>query len=159
MATEKERRRDRWFRRGTAVHRWLFTKTKGRVLGRAGGMPVVMLGTVGAKSGMQRSTMLTAPIVNEGPQDERIVLVASYGGDRRDPAWFRNLVANPAVTITRAGQVRAMVARVADADERADLWPRITSAYKGYAGYQEKTDRTIPVVIIEPDSGAAGGTR
>jgi deazaflavin-dependent oxidoreductase (nitroreductase family) len=154
MVSKRERRKDRLFRVGNRIHNWVFTKSKGRVFGRAGGMAVVLLHTVGAKSGQPRQTMLTAPVIEpDGRGGERIVLVASFGGDRRNPAWFHNLVAQPNVSVTRAGKVHPVVARVADDDERARLWPRITEAYKGYSGYQAKTDRTIPVVILEPRFG------
>jgi deazaflavin-dependent oxidoreductase (nitroreductase family) len=111
-------------------------------------MPVVELHTVGRSSGKRRSTMLTAPVHDEGTY----VLVASKGGDDRDPDWFRNLVANPDVELTVDGTTIPLTARVATEDEKSELWPRIVEAYKGYAGYQEKTDRNIPVVICEPRS-------
>jgi deazaflavin-dependent oxidoreductase (nitroreductase family) len=126
----------------------------GRLLNRFFGMPVVRLTTTGRKSGKQRATMLTTP-VHDG---DRVVLVASYGGDDRHPAWFLNLRANPDVQIIMLGRRRAMRARVATAEEKAELWPRIVAAYKGYGGYQQRTDRDIPVVILEPpvtDAAAA----
>ena len=149
MVSAREQRKDRLFRAGNRVHRWVFTKSKGRLFGRAGGMPVVLLETIGAKSGERRQSMLTAPVVD----GERVVLVASFGGDRRNPAWYHNVLAHPDVIATRTGRRDEMTARVATETERAELWPRIVSAYKGYAGYQEKTERTIPVVILEPRFG------
>src|SRR5687767_7536165 len=110
------------------------------------GMPALILTTTGRKSGQPRQSMLTAPIVEDG----RVVLVASYGGDDREPNWARNLRANPAVDVTMDGGTKAMRARIASADERSTLWPRVTSAYKGYADYQTKTTREIPLVILEP---------
>ena len=91
--------------------------------------------------------MLTAPILEAG----RVVLVASKGGDDRDPEWFRNLVANPEVEIKiiSTGETRKLRARVASPEEKAELWPKIVAAYKGYAGYQNRTQRDIPVVICE----------
>ncbi|MHB8464101.1 MAG: nitroreductase family deazaflavin-dependent oxidoreductase [Acidimicrobiales bacterium] len=130
----------------TAFHRSIFDLTKGKVAGKAFGMPVVKLTTIGRKSGKQRDTMLTTPIHD----DTKVVLVASYGGDDRHPAWYVNLSANPKVTITMQGTRRDMLARTASADEKQAMWPTVTSAYKGYAGYQEKTDRDIPLVILEP---------
>lgn len=128
------------------VHRSLFTATKGRVGGRIMGMPALVLTTTGRKSGQSRQSMLTAPIVEDG----RIVLVASYGGDDREPSWARNLRANPEVDVTMDGGTTAMRARVATSAERAELWPRVASAYKGYADYQTKTTREIPLVILTP---------
>jgi deazaflavin-dependent oxidoreductase (nitroreductase family) len=128
------------------VHRAIVHVTGGRVLGSAFGMPVVELRTVGRRSGLPRSTMLTAPVVD----GDRVVLVASKGGDDRDPDWYRNLVADPEVELTIAGQHRLMRARPASPDEKAALWPRVVAAYHGYAGYQRRTERDIPVVICEP---------
>jgi deazaflavin-dependent oxidoreductase (nitroreductase family) len=130
----------------TTFHRTLFNATRGRVGGKLGGMPVVQLTTIGRKSGQPRTTMLTSP-VQDG---ESLVLVASYGGDDRHPKWFLNLRDNPEVEVTALGKTQAMHARVATPDEKAALWPRVTKAYKGYAGYQTKTDRDIPLVILEP---------
>jgi len=78
------------------------------------------------------------------------VVVASYGGDDRHPQWYLNLRAEPNVTVTMNGRPRRMVARTASAGEKAELWPRIVASYRGYGGYQERTDRDIPVVILEP---------
>lgn len=131
---------------GTRVHRMVFRATKGMVLGSFGGMPAVELTTTGRKTGKERSTMLTAPIA----EDERVVLVASWGGDDRHPTWYLNLRDHPEVELTAKGTHRLMRARTASAEEKAELWPDIVAQYKGYAGYQEKTDRDIPVVILEP---------
>jgi deazaflavin-dependent oxidoreductase (nitroreductase family) len=81
---------------------------------------------------------------------DRLVLVASYGGDDRHPAWFLNLRDNPEVELTMGGRTRPMRARVATADEKAELWPRVVDAYKGYGQYQRRTERDIPLVIVEP---------
>jgi deazaflavin-dependent oxidoreductase (nitroreductase family) len=109
-------------------------------------MRVLSLTTTGRKSGKRRTTMLTSP-VQDG---ESIVLVASYGGDDRHPTWFLNLRDNPQVEITMRGQTRPMRARVASAEEKEELWPRVVSAYRGYGQYQQRTDRDIPLVICEP---------
>ena len=138
--------KDRFNRAFTGLHKALFKASKGKLFGKAFGMPVVMLTTTGRKSGQPRSTMLTSP-VREG---DKVVLVASYGGDDRDPAWYKNLLAEPAVEIVMSGATRKMTARTATADEKAALWPQVVAAYKGYAGYQTKTDRDIPLVILEP---------
>jgi deazaflavin-dependent oxidoreductase (nitroreductase family) len=128
------------------LHDAVIRVSGGRLLGNFGGMPVLKLTTTGRKSGQPRSTMLTAP-VHEG---DRLVVVASYGGDDRHPAWFLNLQANPRVEVTIGGKTQPMQARVATADEKAELWPKVVAAYKGYAGYQTKTSRDIPLVILEP---------
>lgn len=130
------------------VHRSIVKGTGGRIGGTGFGMPVVMLTTTGRKSGKERTVMLTSP-VND---DKRVVLVASYGGDDRHPAWFLNVRDNPDVELEMKGKKRRMVAHVADADEKATLWPEVIAAYKGYAQYQTKTERDIPLVILEPAS-------
>ena len=110
-------------------------------------MPVLELTTIGRKSGRPRSVMLPSP-VQEG---ETWVIVASRGGNDHHPAWFLNLRDRPDVEVSRKGKPRqSMRARIATPDERARLWPRVTATYNGYAGYQEKTDREIPLVWLEP---------
>jgi deazaflavin-dependent oxidoreductase (nitroreductase family) len=138
--------KDTLFRGINAFHRSLVRASGGRVGGRLGGMPVVILETVGRKSGEPRRTMLTAPVVD----GDTVVLVASYGGDSRHPAWYLNLTADPSVTIERGGRREPMTARTATAEEKAALWPRIVKSYRGYAGYQKRTDREIPVVLLTP---------
>jgi deazaflavin-dependent oxidoreductase (nitroreductase family) len=130
----------------TGLHEWVFRASDGRLLARAGGMPVVMLTTTGRKSGARRTTMLTSPVYDE----DRVVLVASYGGDDRHPAWFLNLRDNPDVEVRMLGRTRRMRARVATGDEKAELWPRVTKAYRGYEAYRHRTERDIPLVILEP---------
>lgn len=137
---------DAGFKIANIVHRNLFEATKGRLGGTVAGMPALILETTGRKSGQRRSSMLTAPI----QEDDDIVLVASKGGDDRHPAWYLNLKADPEVTITMGGRTFAAVAREATGDERATLWPRIVERYKGYAGYEQRTDREIPVVVCTP---------
>ncbi len=130
------------------VHRAALRATGGRLGKTVFGMEAVELHTTGRKSGQRRSVMLTAPIIDE----RRIVLVASKGGDDRHPDWYHNLVADPSVELTHAGATRRMTARTATPEEKAELWPKITASYKGYAGYQKRTERDIPVVICEPAS-------
>ena len=128
------------------THRAILRLTGGRVLSSPLGMPAVELHTVGRKTGRPRSTMLTAPVVD----GDRVVLVASKGGDDRDPDWYRNLLAQPEIELTMAGRRRPMLARPASAAEKAELWPRVVAAYRGYDGYRRRTKRDIPLVICEP---------
>src|SRR5215208_5816242 len=139
--------KDAFYKVGTGIHRAVFNASKGRIFGKAFGMPIVELVTTGRRSGKERSTMLAVPIVDS----DRLVLVASFGGDDRHPAWYLNLQANPEVRTTTAGSTRTMIARTATEEERAELWPQITSVFEGYARYQERTERPIPVVILEPN--------
>jgi deazaflavin-dependent oxidoreductase (nitroreductase family) len=131
---------------GTGIHRAIFNISKGRIFGKAFGMPLIELGTTGSRSGKARATMLSVPIID----GDRLVLVASFGGDDRHPAWYLNLQANPDVRVTIAGSTHTMIARIATEEERAELWPQIISVYEGYARYQKRTERPIPVVILEP---------
>ncbi len=128
------------------AHRAILHATGGRVLGSAFGMPAVELQTVGRRSGLPRTTMLTAPVID----GDRIVLVASKGGDDRNPDWYRNLMAHPEAELTVRGEHRLVRARRASPQEKAELWPRVVAAYRGYAGYQRRTERDIPLVICEP---------
>lgn len=127
------------------VHQAALRVSGGRLGKQVFGMPAVELHTIGRRSGQRRTVMLTVPVDEPG----RIVLVASKGGDDRHPDWYHNVVAHAEVEVTRDGTTTKMLARTATAAEKAALWPRITEAYKGYAGYQERTDREIPVVICE----------
>ena len=127
-------------------HRTLLAATGGRWPRRILGMQTLELHVVGRTSGQRRSTLLTAPICEE----DRVVLVASKGGHSDDPQWYKNLVATPDVEITIDGETRAMRARTATGQERAELWDQITRRFRNYAGYQASTDREIPVVVCEP---------
>jgi deazaflavin-dependent oxidoreductase (nitroreductase family) len=129
-----------------ALHKTLLTVSGGRYGNTVGSMPVVKLHTVGRKSGKKRVTMLTSPINEDG----NYILVASKGGDNRDPDWYRNVVANPDIQLEISDETLDFTARVLTPEEKLEVWPRITEAYKGYAGYQKKTDREIPVIICEP---------
>ena len=130
-----------------AVHRVLLAVSFGKVGWQAAGMPVVELTTVGRKSGEPRTCLLTSPL----QVGDTYAIVASRGGDDHNPAWFLNLQANPEVTVKIAGRApETRRARVLTSAERAEVWPRITADHTNYAGYQEKTDREIPVVFLEP---------
>jgi deazaflavin-dependent oxidoreductase (nitroreductase family) len=146
MASAGSNVKDLLARAGNVLHRNVVRTTGGRVGGTGFGMPVVILTTTGRKSGKERTTVLTSP-VQDG---DRVVVVASYGGDDRNPAWLLNLRDNPDVELEMKGKKRSMTAHVADAGEKAELWPQVVSAYRGYAQYQTKTEREIPLVILEP---------
>ncbi|MGH8861694.1 MAG: nitroreductase/quinone reductase family protein [Jatrophihabitantaceae bacterium] len=129
------------------VHRGLLRATGNRLGASFAGMPSLELTTIGRKSGRKRSVMLTSPL-QEG---DTYVVVASRGGDAFHPAWFLNLRDNGAVEVRVVGKPKqSMHARVATAEERARMWPLITGKYRNYAGYQKKTDREIPLVLLEP---------
>ena len=106
-------------------------------------MPVLLLTTVGRRTGQRRTVPLT--YIEDG---DAIVLVASYGGRPHNPSWFENLVVQPTVEVTIGGETRAMTARRASPDERARLWPKVVETYDGYAKYQAKTSREIPLAVL-----------
>jgi len=136
---------DRQLKTMNAVHRLILGVTRGRAGWKAANMPVLELTTTGRKSGQQRSCMLTSPLQENGS----IVIVASRGGDDTHPAWYLNLLDNPQVIVRYKGQPKkSMVARTASPEERARMWPLVTAGYKGYAGYQKRTSREIPLVIL-----------
>ncbi|GAA2382710.1 hypothetical protein GSI01S_05_01600 [Gordonia sihwensis NBRC 108236] len=127
-------------------HRALLAITGGRFPKRMLGMQTLELHTIGRKSGQRRSTMLTAPIYSA----DQIVVVASKGGHSDHPDWYKNLAANPDVEVTVDGTTTSWTARRASAEEKSRLWPSIVKINPGYEGYQRKTDRDIPVVILTP---------
>lgn len=134
------------FKALNALHRFVVLFTRGRLGRNAFGMPIVEVHTIGRKSGATRSTMLTVPII----EGNSLVLVASKGGNDRNPDWFQNIVAHPDIEVTYRGDRRPMRARVATPEEKANLWPRAVATYKHYASYQRRTEREIPMVVCEP---------
>ena len=107
--------------------------------------PMLLLHHKGAKSGTERVTPLV--YVDDG---DDVVIVASKGGNPKNPAWFHNLKANPETTVQIGREKRAVRARVATKDERPRLWRKAVKTYRGYRGYQQRTDREIPLVVLEP---------
>ena len=129
------------------LHRGLLKVSGGRFGWTAANMPVLELTTVGRKSGKPRSVLLTSP----HRDGDVIVIVASKGGEDTHPAWFLNLRENAQVVVTtRDSHERQMVAQVASPESRDRLWPIVTGKHTNYAGYQEKTDREIPLVLLQP---------
>lgn len=134
------------FRVLNRFHRAVVRCSRGRVGTRAFGMPIVELRTRGRYSGLIRSTMLTVPIV----EDNRYVLVASKGGDDRDPQWYRNLLVTPEVDLLVGDTLRHFQARAATTFESDQLWPRVVTAFGPYGEYRRRAHREIPLVICEP---------
>jgi deazaflavin-dependent oxidoreductase (nitroreductase family) len=108
-------------------------------------VPVILLTTIGRKSGKPRTVPLL--YLRDGPN---VVVVASQGGMASNPAWYLNVVANPDVSIQEGKKTSVMRAREADDAERARLWPKLVEVYADFDQYQEWTDRKIPVIICEP---------
>lgn len=142
----------------TALHRAVLRLTGRRLGRRLGSMPVIELTTTGRSSGLPRTALLTVPArepLPGGQSGERLIVIASRGGDDLQPAWYLNLVAEPRVLVAAPGEhPRPYRARTADPDERARWWPEAVRAYGGYAQYQRRTRREIPVVILEPENRA-----
>lgn len=138
---------DPFFKAMNLIHTAVLKASGGRLGWDFMNMPALELTTIGRKSGERRKVMLTSP-VQEG---DTLVIVGSKGGESRHPAWFLNLRDNPAVEVSwKGGPTVSMTARVASADERARLWPKVVARYRGYAQYQTKTDREIPLVLLDP---------
>ena len=122
----------------------LFRLRRGRLAYRAA--PATILITTGRRSGAERRT----PLLYLDLGDDRMVLVASNGGDDRTPAWVHNLLAQPDVHAELRGGRRPFTARLATPEERAEWWPCAVAMYGGYASYQQKTEREIPLVVLTP---------
>ena len=128
------------------VHRAILRLSLGRLGWHVASMPVIELTTTGRKSGRPRTVMLTSPLQHH----DAYVIVASRGGDDHHPAWFLNLRDEPEVEVKiGGGQRRRMRARIASAEERASLWPKITATFRNYGNYQARTEREIPLVFLE----------
>jgi deazaflavin-dependent oxidoreductase (nitroreductase family) len=127
------------------VHPAIYRATHGLIGHRLPGLPpILVLDHVGARSGTRRSSALL--YLEDG---DKLVVIASKGGSPKHPAWFHNLMANPEATVQVGSSRRTVRARVATPEERARLWPRVVAAYRGYAHYQRRTEREIPLVILE----------
>ena len=129
----------------SAFHAKLFSLTGGRLGSRLVDNDMLLLTTVGAVSGLPH----TVPLLFL-QQEDSLVVIASYGGRPQHPQWYRNLLADPEVVVQTPDGTSTYIARTADEDERRAWWPKIVEAYDGYAVYAARTDREIPVVILDP---------
>lgn len=125
-------------------HKWVWRISQGRLLNRLVGLPVLELTTTGRKSGQQRSVLLSYLDVPNG-----YAVIASNSGSDSPPAWWLNLEADPAATVTIGGRLESVTARRTEGDERRELWERATAANPGYLDYEQYTERAIPVVALE----------
>jgi deazaflavin-dependent oxidoreductase (nitroreductase family) len=138
---------DRFLKAMNGVHKGLLKLSGGRLGWTAADMPVLELTTTGRRSGRPRPVMLTSPLMD----GDRIVIVASKGGEDTHPAWFLNLREDPQVTVSMKGAPGvSMLASIASPEERDRLWPIVVDEQARYGGYQENTDREIPLVLLEP---------
>ena len=130
-----------------AIHRWLYRGSGGKWGQTFFGSPILLLTTTGRRTGQPRTWPLTYL-----PEGERLIVIASNGGQPNHPAWYLNLRANPQVSAQLGDQTHTMIAKTAEGAERARLWSRVVEEYPAYAGYQRKTDRQIPVVVLRPET-------
>jgi deazaflavin-dependent oxidoreductase (nitroreductase family) len=151
MPRSREQLRKTLFRSGlrtmSAVHRGLYRASGGRIGGRIWGLSILLLSTTGRKSGLLRTTPLCFL-----PVGDALVVVASNGGMDWFPDWWLNLVAQPRATVRVGREQRSVVARRAAPEEHARLWAEITSIAPGYLRYRERTQREIPLVLLERTS-------
>ncbi|GAC1406892.1 MAG: nitroreductase/quinone reductase family protein [Mycobacterium sp.] len=134
----------------TPIDRFLLTKTKGRVgtpIGTRFFKDTVILSCRGARSGLKREVPLLSTSVGE-----EFVVVASRGGAIENPAGYHNLKANPTCTLMVRGQSFECTAREASGEERDRYWRAAVENYSGFARYQTRTNRTIPVIVLTPSS-------
>jgi deazaflavin-dependent oxidoreductase (nitroreductase family) len=122
-----------------------YEETDGREGRELRGKPCIILWTRGRSSGAVRKTPLMR--VNDG---DRYAVVASQGGAPTNPTWYANLVADPHVSLQDGPQVRDYIAHTASPEEKAQWWPKATAVWPDYDNYQAKTDREIPLVVLEP---------
>jgi deazaflavin-dependent oxidoreductase (nitroreductase family) len=130
---------------GTSAHVAAYKLSGGRIGGGYYGAPVALVESVGRKSGKHR----THPLICRADGDN-LVVVASKGGIERHPAWYLNLKANPETNAWWKGKRRAVRARDAAGEERERLWPMMVETYPSYEDYQRRTERQIPLVVLEP---------
>jgi deazaflavin-dependent oxidoreductase (nitroreductase family) len=124
-----------------------FRANEGRVGGMFEGAPLLLLHSTGAKSSEAR----VSPVMYQSVGDD-LAIFASYAGAPNNPAWYHNLVASPKASVEVGTETIEVTARVADDEEREPIWTRQKTNYPGFADYESKTSRTIPVVILEPRS-------
>jgi F420H(2)-dependent quinone reductase len=123
----------------------IYRLTRGRVLGKVGKAPVLLLTSTGRRSGQPR----TAPILymDDGAN---VIVIGSNAGNRNEPAWSYNLKANPDAKIEIRGHKRLVTARVAEGEERRRLWDLMNVEYEGFNDYEQRTNRDIAVFVLEP---------
>ena len=131
-------------RKSSAAHLALYLETDGEQGGTRHGADVLILTTTGRRSGEARST----PLIY-GRDGDRLVIVGSLGGAPRHPYWYLNLLAEPNALVQVMADRFPVRARVAEGEERSRLWPLVTRVYPPYAEYQTRTEREIPLVVLE----------
>lgn len=129
------------------LHRWMYRVSGGKLGKSFFGSPILLLTTTGRTTRQPRTWPLTYL-----PDGDRLIVIASNGGQPNHPAWYLNLRATPQVSVQLGDRVRTMVTQTVEGDERARLWSRVVEEYPAYAEYQRKTDRQIPIVVLHPET-------
>ena len=136
---------DSWLRASGKLNVPLYRLSRGRLGGKVGRAPVCLLTTTGRRSGQAR----TAPVLYLADGD-RLIVIGSNAGNERAPAWSLNLKANPDAEVEIGSARRSVRARVAEGDERAELWRLMNAQYEGFDHYEARTSRDIAVFVLEP---------
>jgi F420H(2)-dependent quinone reductase len=131
------------FRQFMRMQVFVYRRSSGKRMGTLRGMPVLLLTTVGRKTGKQRVTPVM--YMREGND---FVVTASNNGRDKQPGWFLNLMAHPQITIEVAGTSKSMTAVLASAEEKERLWHQLVERAPFFDGYQKSTTRDIPMVIL-----------
>jgi F420H(2)-dependent quinone reductase len=140
------------FRRFIALQVYMYRRSGGKRMGRLRGMPVLILTTVGRKTGKKRVT----PVMYIRDGTDYVVTASNNGADEY-PAWFLNLKANPRITIEVDDQAFTVIAHQASTDDKGRLWPQLVEKAPFFEGYKKKAKRDIPMVILEPAYSSAEG--
>lgn len=131
----------------STLHTFLYRLTRGRIGHRLVNNDMLLLTTTGRRTGDKH----TVPLLFLRDADD-LVVIASWGGRDRHPEWYLNLVSNPTAVVQIEGEHLVVTASTAGPERRAGLWQRVLAAYDGYQVYQSRTDREIPIVILERQS-------
>ena len=124
---------------------FLYNVSGGRIGGKMGKVPVLLLTTTGRKTGKQRTLPLSYIM-----DDEAYVITASAGGADKHPSWFFNIRSNPQATIQVKDKSIKVTAEIAEKEKKSELWARLVEVAPNFAGYQKRTSREIPMVILHP---------
>ena len=143
----RERLRRFLLRVMSRTHGGVYRTSRGRLLGRVAGMPVLLLTTTGRRSGRPRTATLT--YFRDG---DDLVVIGSFGGSDLPPAWWLNLQRDPLARVLIDGTTSNVTARAATAEDHDRLWPLVTQTNPGYARYQKRTARPIPIVLLTPEN-------
>ncbi|HEX5699737.1 MAG TPA: nitroreductase family deazaflavin-dependent oxidoreductase [Rubrobacter sp.] len=135
---------------GSGAHAGVYRATGGKLFGRMGKSPILLLSTVGRKSGKKRTSPLLYAM-----DGEDFIIIASKGGAATHPAWYLNLKANPEATVEIGDLEVRVEAEVSDPEDKARLWQKMVEMYPAYDDYQRKTEREIPLLVLRPVEGGA----